>query len=78
MAKMRLHNSPAPHYASSGSGPVAGAGELPPKGPGPAGMRKTSAVGKSGYLNQNGSGSAPKGMKTIMEGAVTRPKGGGY
>lgn len=75
MAKMRLHNSPAPHYASSGSGPVSGAGELPAKGPGPAGMRKTSAMGKAGGSTVC---SAPGGMKTYSEGAVTKPKGGGY
>lgn len=48
------------------SGPSAGAGQLPHKGPGTAGMKKVNRFGGLEVPKGTTSGSAPKGMKTYM------------
>ena len=54
-------DSPASKGASMGSGPMPGAGELPPKGPGTAARRITGT--KEMPMGSAASSSTPRGMK---------------
>lgn len=65
MAK-NSHNSPAFVAQSTGPGKVAGAGEMPARGPGAAGKKKAAKFGGAERDTGTTSGSAPKGMKTYM------------
>ncbi len=64
MKTVKLHGSPAYVAASRGAGSVAGAGMMPPKGPGPAANRKLAGANTEMPMGRAPSGSTPRGMKT--------------
>ncbi len=64
MKSNKPHGSPAFVYSRVGKGEFAGAGEMPPKGPGPAAPRKFAGANSEVPSGKTPSGMAPKGMKT--------------
>jgi hypothetical protein len=61
----RLYGSPAYVTVSSGPGEFAGAGELPPRGPGVAAKRKISAVVSAQSVSGASASRAGRGRRGV-------------